>query len=71
MQNGVGPHTIEIEIDLNTGALKSTVKGLKGKSCTIASKWVDNLGTVTRDEHTPEYWEEPKRSITVGTNKRG
>ncbi len=59
-------HTIVITIDPNTGELKSTVKGIKGNACSVANKWVDEIGQVTHDEHTPEFYEEPKKSIITG-----
>jgi hypothetical protein len=59
-------HQIIITIDPKTGEIKSTVKGVTGKACSQVSKWVDELGEVTRDEHTPDWYQEPKQSIKVG-----
>jgi hypothetical protein len=64
-------HQIIITVDLETGEVKSEVKGLKGGACTTANKWVDGIGKVTQDIHTPEYYEDPQQSVKVGYSSGG
>ncbi len=49
-------HTIEIEIGPD-GEIKSTVKGIKGAHCHEISKWLDDLGKVTSDSKTPDFYQ--------------
>jgi hypothetical protein len=58
------PHTIEIVIDEN-GKISTEVKGVTGKVCTDLSKFLDGLGTVERDEHTPDYYKPAKQGLTI------
>ena len=60
------PHTIEIVITPE-GEVKSTVKGVKGTACHEISKWLDDLGKVTHDSKTPDYYQGIQQ---VGTVKR-
>jgi len=53
-------HTIEIVI-LPDGTLQSTVKGVKGPSCSELSKWLDNLGTVVEDRKTDDHDKDDKQ----------
>lgn len=62
-------HVIEVEI-LPDGKIKSTVKGVTGKSCTILSAWIDELGEVEIDRHTAD-WAKPDKVMTTGYNKTG
>ncbi len=48
--------TIEIEID-EQGLMQSTVKGIKGKKCSEASKFLDDMGKVTIDKPTAEMFQ--------------
>lgn len=54
-------HTIIIEIG-EDGSITGEVKGVTGKSCSDISKWLDELGEVTEDRHTPDYYK-PDQSI--------
>ncbi len=55
---------IEITVD-NEGNVSYKVKGLKGKSCTDATKFLDEaLGEVTKREYTREYYEQQTRTKT-------
>jgi hypothetical protein len=59
-------HTIEITITPE-GEVKSTVKGVKGVACHEISKWLDDLGKVTHDSKTPDFFQGVQQ---VGTIKR-
>jgi len=59
------PHTLIIEIDPD-GKLSGTVQGVAGPACTSLSAWLDELGQVTEDRHTPDYH---KPEQTVRTTK--
>lgn len=59
-------HTIDISID-EEGKITSEVKGITGSACTQISKFLDDLGTVTEDRHTSDYYKTPKQGITVKT----
>jgi len=56
--------TIEIEID-EEGKLQATVKGIKGKKCTEASKFLDQMGTVLADQPTAEMYQQELAGQTV------
>ena len=61
---------IEITID-NEGNVSYQVKGLKGKGCTEATKFLDDaLGQVTKREYTREYYEQQTRTKTRITTRR-
>jgi hypothetical protein len=50
-------HEIEITIS-KTGEVKVHVKGAKGKSCTVYSKWLTGIiGKVLDQQPTSEYYE--------------
>jgi hypothetical protein len=57
-------HTIEITIMPN-GEVKSTVKGVKGTACHEISKWLDDLGKVTHDSKTPDFYQGLQQVGTV------
>jgi hypothetical protein len=59
------PHSIEIVIDEN-GQIKSEVKGVAGADCSKLSKWLDDLGAVTEDRHSPDYYKTAKQTVKVG-----
>jgi hypothetical protein len=50
----------ELDIALNEdGTVELKVKGAKGKKCRELTKWLEEeLGIVTKREHTGEYYEE-------------
>lgn len=53
--NNPNAHTIEIEITPE-GQIKSTVKGVSGPDCGRLTKWLEELGSVTKDEHTLDFY---------------
>ena len=62
MQNT--PHTLEIVIDAD-GKLTCEVKGVQGKECTNITSWLDELGEVTEDRHTADYFKTPDQRLQV------
>lgn len=62
----------EIEITINSeGNVSYEIKGLKGKGCTAATKFLDeSLGEVTKREYTREYYEQQTQTRTRLTTKR-
>lgn len=48
-------HEIIIEIDTE-GNIKGEVQGLPGPSCSAVSSWLDELGNVTEDKKTSDYF---------------
>lgn len=57
-------HTIIIEISPD-GEINSEVQGVAGPDCGKLSKWLDDLGKVTRDEHTQDFYKRPGQVIQV------
>ena len=62
-------HDVEITIS-KTGEVKVHIKGAKGKSCMVYSKWLTELiGKVKNQELTSEYYEpEIKARINLEQN---
>ena len=59
-------HTIDIAIS-PTGEITSEVKGVKGASCSKISKWLDDLGKVTHDQKTGDYYKKrPGQTVSIG-----
>jgi hypothetical protein len=58
------PHSLEITIDAD-GKLTCEVKGVKGKECTNITAWLDELGEVTEDRHTQDYFKSPDQRLNV------
>ena len=58
-------HQIIIKITPD-GEIKSEVKGVSGPSCSNLSKWIDQLGQVTEDKNTPDYYKADGQGVTVG-----
>jgi hypothetical protein len=54
--DGGQAHTIRVEID-DQGNVKALVGGIQGPACSDISKFLDGLGTVTRDDPTPEFYQ--------------
>ena len=50
-------HTIRVEID-EEGNVVARVEGIQGPACGDASKFLDELGVVTRDEPTAEMFQQ-------------
>ena len=57
----------EIIVDIGLdGEVKVETKGYKGKSCTDASKFIEEaLGTVTSNKFTPEYYQKEQEKNTI------
>ncbi len=58
------PHEIEIVIDLE-GNFEATVLGITGTACEGISAFLDELGEVTIDQHTLDYFGDPKQTIKI------
>lgn len=56
-------HTIEITI-LPNGKIQGEVKGVKGKECGPLTKWLDEIGEVTVDKQTPDYFKPSDQALT-------
>jgi hypothetical protein len=57
-------HEIMIEISPD-GEIKSEVKGVAGPDCGKLSKWLDELGNVTEDRHSADYYKKPGQVVQV------
>ena len=55
--DGGQAHTIRVEIDAE-GNVAAQVEGIQGPACGDASKFLDELGVVTRDEPTAEMYQQ-------------
>jgi hypothetical protein len=58
-------HTIIIEIAPD-GKVTGEVKGVTGKQCGSLTKWLDEIGEVLEDKHTPDYFKDAKQTVTTG-----
>jgi hypothetical protein len=57
----------EIVIDITPeGKVVGEVKGVAGKSCQPLSKWLDELGEVKVDRHTPDVYKSDGQGVKVG-----
>lgn len=50
-------HTIRVEID-EEGNVAARVEGIQGPACGDISKFLDDLGTVTRDDPTADMYQQ-------------
>ena len=57
------PHTIEVTI-MPDGKVKGEVKGVKGVECGPLSKWLDELGKVEVDKHSPDWYKQSDQNLT-------
>lgn len=55
-------HQITISIKPD-GSLSSEVSGIAGTKCTTLSAWVNQLGQVTEDKHTEDYYKPDEQAI--------
>ncbi len=58
------PHTIEITVQPD-GKIVGEVKGVAGAHCAPLSAWLDELGEVEEDRHTPDYHRRPAQTVRV------
>lgn len=58
-------HTIEVEIN-EEGRIVSEAKGVKGKSCSELTKWLDALGRVEVDKKTSDYFKDDNQTVRIG-----
>jgi len=56
-------HQIVIKINPD-GTMTSEVKGVSGSKCTTLSAWVNQLGQVTEDKHTDDFYKEDGQVVT-------
>ncbi len=49
--------TIDVKID-EQGNIEATVEGMAGPACADVSKFLDELGQVTEDQNTAEYYQQ-------------
>ncbi len=56
-------HSIEITIMPN-GKIKGEIKGIKDTECGPLSKWLDELGRVTLDKKTPDWYKQSDYNLT-------
>jgi hypothetical protein len=55
----VGGETQTIIVDIDAqGQVKATVEGAAGPICGEISAFLDGLGIVTRDENTPDFYQQ-------------
>lgn len=58
------PHTLVIEIKPD-GKITGEVKGVNGKHCAPLSAWLDELGEVIEDRHTPDYYKPAEQAQRI------
>ncbi|MCG3212380.1 MAG: hypothetical protein FOGNACKC_06034 [Anaerolineae bacterium] len=56
-QVGGETQTIIVDIDA-TGKVTAAVEGVAGPACGEISAFLDGLGIVTRDENTPDFYQQ-------------
>lgn len=56
--------TITVEIDA-TGNIKATVEGVMGPVCGEISQFLDDMGQVTMDEPTGDFYQTTQSSTTL------
>jgi hypothetical protein len=61
---GNDPHTLEIEITPE-GKIVSIVKGVAGPNCSKLTAWLDELGEVEVDRHTPDFYKSANQNLNV------
>ena len=59
-------HTIEITITPD-GEIIGEVKGTQGPSCTSLTAWLDEIGEVTVDKHTPDWYKRGEQSVSINS----
>ena len=62
---GNTPHTIRVTLKTD-GKVESVVEGVKGPSCEDLLRWMEQLGTVTHEEKTAEYFQSDEQGVGLG-----
>ena len=57
-------HEIVIEIQAD-GQIKGEVQGVEGPTCGTLSAWLNELGEVTEDRATPDYYKRGQQGVTL------
>ena len=57
-------HEIIVEIDTE-GNIKGEVQGISGSACSDLSKWLDELGNVTVEKKTSDYFKGPGQQVHI------
>jgi hypothetical protein len=72
MGRTMSAENIELEITIDEkGNVSYTVNGIKGKSCTESTKFLDEeLGEVAKRKFKRDYYEHPVDDITRITTRR-
>ena len=56
----------EIIVDIDTeGNIKGEVQGISGPHCGELSKWLDELGNVTEDKKTGDYFKGDGQHVSI------
>jgi hypothetical protein len=56
----------EIRITIGKdGNISAEVVGVEGQKCTDLSKFLDQLGQVTEDRLTPDYYRDNEQGVTI------
>lgn len=61
-------HSIVITID-KEGNIQGKVEGVAGKSCGTLSSWLEELGTVTYDGVTPDWYKPDGAKVEITAGK--
>lgn len=56
------PHTITVTLKAD-GTMETVVDGIKGPSCEEATRFLEELGTVTADSNTPEFYQSDLQGV--------
>jgi len=61
-------HQIVIKINPD-GSIAGEVKGAAGPKCTLLSKWLDELGKVTEDRKTSDFYKPDGQGVSTFTGQ--
>ena len=57
-------HEIIVEIDTE-GNIKGEVQGIAGSACEKLSSWLDELGNVTQDKKTSDFFKDDGQHVYI------